>query len=52
MIVVGCLVGLLLVGARLVLRPGLDKSKLVGFGLLGVCIVVCLVLMVGHVKPF
>ena len=47
-------VALLLVvpGAVLVLRPGMDRSKLIGFVLLGVCILVCWVLMLGHLRPW
>ncbi len=45
---IGLLVCLLLLGARLVLRPGLDRGKVLGFVLVGLCFFVCLLLMLLH----
>ncbi len=43
---------LVIPGAVLVLRPGMGRGKLIGFVLLGMCIVVCLVMMLGHLTPW
>jgi hypothetical protein len=49
MATLGVLVVALVVSAALVLRPGLDRLKVVGFVLAGGCGLVCLLILVAHI---
>ncbi len=46
----GLMAVILLAGVVLACRPGMDKWKLLGLVFLLVCIVWCLVVMVGHLS--